>query len=980
MLTKTKEMLKKILLTIILIQTSLTYSQWSLGDIAFTGYQSDNANNPSGEVDQFSFVLLRDVNANEQISFTTDGWLSAGGFRGSATEETITLTFNAPYDKGTEISIDQSPAAKLSNGTSVGSLSGTPINLTTSGEQIFAYDTGNPPNSNTNQSGFIAAIQMNGGAWEADATTDRTSALPSIFNSLANSHFVPSTEIDNGVFNCSGLNTIVGERTAINLRAAIHNEANWSFTNGATADPPISDQPSNCVFFPVADIISPTVTSVNSSTTNGNYKIGDTITVVVTFSEAVTVTGTPQITLETGTIDRTINYTSGSGSTELTFTYTVQVGDISADLDYTSTNSLALNSGTIADAAGNNATLTLPTPGAANSLGANKALIIDGVAPTVTSVTVPSNATYLTGQNLDFTVNFNENVTVVTTGGTPQIAITIGSTIRQAVYISGSGSSGLLFRYTVQTVDIDTDGIAIGTLDTNSGTLQDSFGNNANVTLNSVGVTTAVLVGDPTITWQGDDISSPNDWNTAENWDTNALPTSVSDVIIPASPTGSKFPTISSTVSVNTINIASGATLITTATTNGTITFNKNIPSTNWHLISSPVSGETFTEFNASHTLATGGSGNVGFAPYNTTTNTWDYYTSSTVADLNDGQGYSLKLATAGGISFTGDANSGDIQYTLSSGTNNFNLLGNPFTAYFNSGLFLTENTSNLTEETIWVWDGSQYLTYAKSQFHMIPAGEAFFVEASSSAMVNFDTDDQSHSSTYVSSKSSTEGFNLSINNGTSKKSTKISFVEGKTTGFDNGYDASMFGGTSYDFAVFTELVSENEDKKLAIQTLPGDNKEALAIPVGLIAKAGEEVTFSLDQNLLEGLSIYLEDKDAGILTNLSEEDYTITLKENSNGTGNFYITVSGKSLSATDSIATSNISIYKSADSQITLTGIFGNANITVYSLTGNTVYSSAINSNGSSTVDLPSLSSGVYIVKLSSENGNATQKIILD
>jgi len=44
----------------------------------------------------------------------------------------------------------------------------------------------------------------------------------------------------------------------------------------------------------------------------------------VTFSEAVTVTGTPQLTLETGATDRVVNYVSGSGTNTLTFNYTVQ--------------------------------------------------------------------------------------------------------------------------------------------------------------------------------------------------------------------------------------------------------------------------------------------------------------------------------------------------------------------------------------------------------------------------------------------------------------------------------------------------------------------------------------------------------------------------------------------------------------------------------------------------------------------------------
>ena len=73
------------------------------------------------------------------------------------------------------------------------------------------------------------------------------------------------------------------------------------------------------------------------------------------------------------------DYSSGSGSTTLTFSYTVAAGHQSSDLDYASTSALALNGGTIKDAAGNEATLTLASPGASNSLGNNEALVVDGV-------------------------------------------------------------------------------------------------------------------------------------------------------------------------------------------------------------------------------------------------------------------------------------------------------------------------------------------------------------------------------------------------------------------------------------------------------------------------------------------------------------------------------------------------------------------------------------------------------------------------
>ncbi|MGU3626052.1 Ig-like domain-containing protein [Comamonas sp. C24C] len=135
----------------------------------------------------------------------------------------------------------------------------------------------------------------------------------------------------------------------------------------------------------VIDTHLPTVTSVSSSTSNGTYAPGAVISITVTFDEAVTVTGVPQLTLETGSTDRAVSYASGSGTNTLTFNYTVQAGDTSADLDYVSTGALSLNGGTIRDAATNNATLTLASPGAAGSLGANKAIVINS-APTLSNL------------------------------------------------------------------------------------------------------------------------------------------------------------------------------------------------------------------------------------------------------------------------------------------------------------------------------------------------------------------------------------------------------------------------------------------------------------------------------------------------------------------------------------------------------------------------------------------------------------------
>ncbi|MFN8296929.1 MAG: Ig-like domain-containing protein [Chitinophagales bacterium] len=207
--------------------------------------------------------------------------------------------------------------------------------------------------------------------------------------------------------------------------------------------------------------VGPTVTNVSSSTGDGTYNIGDVITVTVTFSAAVTVTGSPQILLETGATDRQATYLSGSGTTVLSFTYTVQAGDISADLDYQSTTALTLNGGTINAGGGGAATLTLPATGSGTSIAGQKAIVIDGVAPTVSTYNPTDGSTSVTvNQNLILT--FSENVksgssgtiVIYNSGGTVFESIPYNDSritiFGNTVTIDPSGTFGSVSDYYVQ--------------------------------------------------------------------------------------------------------------------------------------------------------------------------------------------------------------------------------------------------------------------------------------------------------------------------------------------------------------------------------------------------------------------------------------------------------------------------------------------------------------------------------------------------
>ncbi len=183
------------------------------------------------------------------------------------------------------------------------------------------------------------------------------------------------------------------------------------------------------------DQTAPTVTSVSATTADGSYKEGDVIDITVTFSEDVDVNSGPiQLFLELGDNDFTVDMASESNGV-LTFSYTVSATDATSDLDVVSGSaSIFVNSGSIKDAAGNDAVLTLPDPGTANSLSDNKDIVLDNVDPTVTITSTNTSGAALV--EFPITITFSESVTDFVEGD-----ITISNGTVKTGTFSGSGST-----------------------------------------------------------------------------------------------------------------------------------------------------------------------------------------------------------------------------------------------------------------------------------------------------------------------------------------------------------------------------------------------------------------------------------------------------------------------------------------------------------------------------------------------------------
>ena len=221
-----------------------------------------------------------------------------------------------------------------------------------------------------------------------------------------------------------------------------------------------------------------------------HYIFGEKIVVKVTFTEAVTVEGTPRLKIKVGANDRWALYSEGDGTDSLKFSYTVADTDTDTDGVEVVANSLELNGGKIRDAA-NSADL------GHDSIEASPSHKVDGVRPKVVGKpqftgTPAAHSTYAKGEKIKATVTFSKAVTVT---GTPGLAIKLQTVdpethaidmftprVVTAQYKSGTGTASLTFEYEVVDGDYDENGISFDANAISGGTIKDANGNAAVLT------------------------------------------------------------------------------------------------------------------------------------------------------------------------------------------------------------------------------------------------------------------------------------------------------------------------------------------------------------------------------------------------------------------------------------------------------------------------------------------------------------------
>lgn len=209
------------------------------------------------------------------------------------------------------------------------------------------------------------------------------------------------------------------------------------------------------------DNTAPDITSVTKPAT-GNYHLYSPLVFTVTYNEHVIVTGTPHIAIQIGDpIDRIASYIGGSGTSTLTFSYaSVEEGLLANDI--TISPAIALNGGSIMDAAGNNADLLLQniSPSIVNVDSRRPTVVLTTTAPGTVSAPFPVTLTFseaVTGfvlsdvnylnvtslSDLQTTDNITHTFTV-TPAANGSVEVQLTSDKAYNVRLNGNASSNLL--------------------------------------------------------------------------------------------------------------------------------------------------------------------------------------------------------------------------------------------------------------------------------------------------------------------------------------------------------------------------------------------------------------------------------------------------------------------------------------------------------------------------------------------------------
>jgi len=390
---------------------------------------------------------------------------------------------------------------------------------------------------------------------------------------------------------------------------------------------------------------------------------------------------------------------------------------------------------------------------------------------------------------------------------------------------------------------------------------------------------------------------------------------------------------------------------------------------------------------------------------------------------------------------FVGKPNNGLITSTI--GPNNLNLSGNPYASALDADAFITANSASITG-TLYFWEhsitnsshtlvayqgsyaqrnrvgGTPAISYSvnnlnsnsKEPKRFIPVGQGFFVVGSAAGgAITFNNNQRafikesnvSFSTTLLKSNQSILSVDHFNNNAeddepapSTLKKIRLGFIdrngfhrqtligfmnENATSGIDQGYDAVHLDNQPND------MYFMNGATKINIAGEGFFNVNAI-YPIGVKIDNIGNVSFKIDalENFEASFQAFIYDNVTGLSHNITENNFTIELAA---GTVNNRFSlrfIAGPALSnSTFNLSDGIIVAYTSSNDMLNIKNNLSDVtveNVDLFNLLGQSISNWNVANEDQQNIQLPikNLSSGTYIVKIKTDKGESSKKIILN
>lgn len=523
-------------------------------------------------------------------------------------------------------------------------------------------------------------------------------------------------------------------------------------------------------------------------------------------------------------------------------------------------------------------------------------------------------------------------------------------------------------------------------------------------------------VGPTTTTWTG---ATGTAWTTLTNWSC-ALPTTATDVIISTSPNYPVIPaaaditvksltindgsvTVSPTAKLtvtNTLTNAVGNTgLVIKSDATGTgslinntagvsatieryITGSEDLTLNRYHLVSHP-----FTE-----SYLSGAWLDSYLFDCNEPTGIWIANGIETNNSLSATKGYMIYYpGTSKLYSHTGTMQTGTstipVTYTAGSAYPGYNLVANMYPCALDFDVAGNWGGGVISNK-IWIWNASSgnYGTHIRSGANtngvtnIIPEGQGFFVEATTSGDLTIAPAARVHNSAQAFLKNTdiTENmFLLKASGNNFSDEIVVQFREDATTGYDELIEAKKMVG-QLEAPQLSSVASD--DANLSINSLPFSAIDAL-VPVKFSLNANVDVTFDASgmESFYEGIPIYLEDHLLNTVIDLRANPVYVFSHNTGNAVNRFALRFMG----VTDTpeyneikgnVFASNGRIFADVPSMSQSL-----VNISVFDAQGRQISNSKMIMSGTIELQAPS-ATGVYMVRVLNGSKSFTGRVLVN